>query len=526
MPEHAGRVMIGFQLAINAARRGNATALVFGNRRRCYAELNARCNRLAQAMAASGIGHGDRVAGLMNNCDTFVEIFFAAAKIGAIFVPINFRLAAREVAEILEGCTPELLFVGTSLRATLAELQGRNALPQQVVTVIDQPATEPDSDYEAWLGSHPADEPQTLVAAMDTQLLLHSSGTTGQPKAAIWSHATTLASSHVKIIDFALRPDDGTLVFGPLFHAGPLMDLAVPVLLRGGKLVVGATTGFDPARVLRTVEAERPTVMTVYPTMWRRILALDDIERYDTSSLRLLFTGGEPIPIPVLRRVYARFRHAGFVNTYGSTEGGPITTFLASEHSRRKIGSVGKPAFGVEVRIGDEADRPLPAGQVGELLVRSPFVCAGYWQRPEETAAAMRNGWWHTGDLAAADEEGFIWIAGRKKDMIISGAENIYPIEVERVIAALDGIAEVAVVGVPDEEWGEAVAAYIVAEPGAELDPTAIVEHCRRNLAGYKKPRHVVFIEALPRTTVNKVSKDVLRASFAAGDSIASPAPG
>jgi fatty-acyl-CoA synthase len=247
--------------------------------------------------------------------------------------------------------------------------------------------------------------------------------------------------------------------------------------------------------------------------MWRRVLSLPNLSSYDTSSLRLLFTGGEPIPIPLLRDIYARFPTAGFINTYGSTESGPITTFLATEDRERKIGSVGKPAFSVEVRVADETGAPVAKGTTGELLVRSPFVCNGYAN--SHPGSVYRAGdWWHTGDLVYCDDEGFIWIGGRKKDMIISGAENIYPAEVERVIAELDGVIEVAVVGVPDEEWGEAVAAYVVLAAGAALDQAAIVDHCRRSLAGYKKPRHVFFVDSLPRTTVNKVSKDTLRAWF------------
>lgn len=511
--------MIGYQLTINAKRRPTAAAVVFGARRLSYSELNERACRAANALLAEGVGRGDRVAGLMHNCDAFVVLFFAAAKIGAIFVPVNFRLAAPEIARILAGCEPRLLFCGTSLSAVREEVRDRAGLPP-TVSIADEPRRSVDPDgaceFERWLAGHRAEEPDTPVDAREIQLLMHSSGTTGLPKGAIWTHATTMASSQSKIIDFSLGPSDATAVFGPLFHAGPLMDLAVPILLRGGKLVVGASTGFDPAAMLRTAADEWLTVMTIYPTMWRRVLELPDIERFELSSLRLLFTGGEPIPVPVLREVYRRFPHAGFVNTYGSTEGGPITTFLPPADADRKIGSVGKPAFGVDIRIADDSGNPLPTGDVGELLQRSAFVCSGYWQRPQETAASLRNGWWHTGDLARIDDEGFVWITGRKKDMIISGAENIYPGEVEAVIAEIEGVVEVAVVGVPDAQWGESVAAYVVRHPDSAVTAERILDRCRRNLAGYKKPRHVMFIDALPRTGVNKISKSELRNRFAA----------
>jgi fatty-acyl-CoA synthase len=204
------------------------------------------------------------------------------------------------------------------------------------------------------------------------------------------------------------------------------MDLAIPVMLRGGRLIVGTTQKFDPSKLLRVVSDEKVTIATIYPTMWRRVLALDNLEQFDPSSLRLLFTGGEPIPVPLLRQIYSRFPTAGFINTYGSTEAGPITTFLAPEESENKIGSVGKPAFTVEVRIVDEKGEMVESGQVGEVLVRSPFVCNGYWDNRAEDAPFRKGDWWHTGDLARRDQDGFLWIAGRKKDMIISGAENIY----------------------------------------------------------------------------------------------------
>ncbi len=511
--------MIGALLSINAARRPDATALVFGERRYSYAALNERACRLANAMTAAGIRRNDRVATLMNNCSEFIEILMATAKLGTIFVPINFRLAAREFGQVLEHCRPHLLFAGESLSETIAALDKHPALPSRIVRIADRVEMEgsrADHPFERWLGLHAADEPDIAVASEDIHLLMHTSGTTGRPKAAVWTHGTTLASSTAKIIDFGIGADDSTVVFGPLFHAGPLLDLAVSILMRGGKLVVGPTTGFDPRRLLRTIADERATVVTIYPTMWRRVLAQPHDSGLDLSHLRLLLTGGEAIPIPILRGIYARFPNAGFVNTYGTTEGGPITTFLSPQNSTRKIGSVGQPAFTVDVRIADAHGQPLGPGQTGELLVRSPFVCKGYWQQPDETAAQLQNGWWHTGDLAVRDDEGFIWIAGRKKDMIISGAENIYPIEIEQVIAELDGVIEVAVVGVPDEHWGEAVVAYVVKAPGATLDAPQVIEHCRRQLAGYKKPREVIFVDSLPRTTVTKIAKDALRAAHAA----------
>jgi fatty-acyl-CoA synthase len=503
--------MIGYQLGINAERRPEAIATVFGDRRLTYAALNDRANRAAKALRTAGVAYGDRIAVLTRNCDDFVVLLFATAKIGAIFVPVNFRLAPREIARVIAHCRPSLLFCGTSQTASIAEIgTGAGTIP-----INDELPRPPGRDaFDAWLSDGAPEEPRAAVKGCDIQMLLHSSGTTGEPKGAIWFHSTTWASCATKTIDFGLGPDDATVVFGPLFHAGPLLDLALPILLRGGRLVIGASTEFDPELLLRTAAEERVTVMTIYPTMWRRVLTLPDIESYDLASLRLLLTGGEPIPVPVLREVYRRFPGAGFINTYGSTEGGPITTFLSTADASRMIGSVGKPAFGVEVRIADDDSNAVPQGHTGELLVRSPFVCGGYWERPEMTAASFREGWWHSGDFARQDDHGFIWIAGRKKDMIISGAENIYPGEVEAVLAEIDGVVEAAVVGVPDPEWGEAVAAYVVRRDENSVTEDIILDHCRGNLAGYKKPRHIRFVEALPRTGVNKISRNALRDLF------------
>ena len=512
--------MIGYQLSINASRYPDAIALAFGARRYAYAEFNARACRVANGLTALGVGRGDRIATLVHNCNQFLEMFFAAAKLGAVFVPINFRLAAREVALVISACGPRVLLAGNDFAAMVAELKNQVPFPEHLVWVDDSfPADRKDgsdSPYERWLHVHPAEEPEVVIGADDVEMLMHSSGTTGTPKGIIYTHATTLASSMAKIIDFGLTQSDSTVVFGPLFHAGPLLDLALPLLLRGGRVVLGPSRQFDPARLLRTVADERATLVPIYPTMLRRVLALEDLDRFDLTSLRLMVTGGEAVPLPVLQGVYDRFPHVGFINTYGSTESGPVTTFLSPAESVRKMGSVGLPSVGVEVRMVDKQGQVLGAGLVGELLVRSPFVCRGYWNQPAATAESLRNGWWYTGDLALRDEEGYIWITGRRKDMIKSGTENIYPIEVEQVIATLAGVTEVGVIGVPDEEWGESVAAFVVRAPGASLDAAAIVEYCRRQLASYKKPRHVLFVDSLPRNTTNKVSKIALRAQFAA----------
>ena len=508
--------MLGFQLSIRAARAPADPAVAFGPRRLDYGTLEARACRLAQALAAAGIRRGDRVAALMNNCPQFLEALFATVRLGAIFVPVNFRLAPPEIVRLVAACTPSILLAGQDFDTALAELAAGGLLPPHVVRVNVRPDLDAsDAPYEDWLAAHPPTAPDIAVAAEEPALMMHSSGTTGLPKGAIHTHGTAMSSCMAKIIDFGLGRNDRAVVFGPLFHAGPLMDLALPLLMRGGSVVLGASRNFDAQILLETIARERGTAAPVYPTMLRRVMAAD-LTPHDLSSLRLIITGGEPVTEALLTRVQHALPGTEVINNYGSTEGGPITTFLHAEDAARKPGSVGLPAFGMDLRIADEAGRELPAGSVGEILVRGPFTCRGYWNRPDLTEAATVNGWWRTGDLAHRDAEGFLWIDGRRKDMIKTGTENVYPTEVEEVIAALPYVAEVGVVGVPDDDLGEAVAAFIVSAPGAPEDPDAILSECRRQLAGYKKPRHVRFVAALPRTTVNKISKDKLRAWFAA----------
>ncbi len=511
--------MVGTLLTLSATRHPNRLALVFDHVRLTYSQLNARACRLANALSALGIAKGDRVAGLLPNCNEFLEALFGTAKIGTIYVPINFRLAKPEITRILADCTPSVLIYGAALQEGVAPRAATAPFPRHVVRVgksgADREQAGETLNYESWINRYPDSEPDVHVPVTDVQLILYTSGTTGRSKGVLWTHSNTLFSSLAKIIDFALAPQDVTIVSGPLSHVGPLMDIAIPLLQQGGTVVVRPSVRFDAAHLLAMMQREGVTVVSIYPAMWRRVLALSDLEPYDLKSLRLLLTGGEHVSEALLNEIYRRFTGIPFVNTYGSTEGGPVTTFLAAEDRFKKAGSIGKPAFNVEVRIAGNSGEEVGPGVVGQLLVRSPVVCQGYWHQPQETAAVLRNGWWYTGDLAYRDKDGFLWLAGRSKDMIISGAENIYPVEVEQVIAALEGVAEVAVVGVPDEEWGETGAAFVVRKPGAEVDEARILDHCKANLAGYKKPRHIFFLDELPRAVeAGKISKERLRELF------------
>ncbi len=503
--------MIAIPLASHAARRPDAIALRYGERRIGYRDLHQRACRVARALAGDGIGPGDRVATMMHNCPQFFEILFGCAMLGAICVPINFRLARPEVERLLAVGRPRLLLAAQTFQDPLGRV---HELPPTIRWLDDQPPTSPvvpDHPYERWLQSAPARETTPLPAADAPLMLMHSSGTSGLPKGIIVTHSTVLASSSAKTIDFGLTRSDTCVVFGPLFHIGPLMDLALPVLLCGGQVVIGTSRQFDPQCLLETISACRGTVVPIYPTMLRRVIATRPDPTLDLTSLRLIITGGEAAPAPVIRATIERFPGVAFVNNYGSTEGGPITTFLPPEDALRKIGSVGRESYSVQLRIDDESGRPLGPGEIGELVVRSPFVCAGYWGRPAESAAQRRNGWWRTGDCGWLDAEGDLWIVGRSQDLIKCGGENVYPIEVEQVICELDEVVEVAVLGIPDDQTGEAVVAYIVCRPDGLLGAARVLGHCQAGLADFKQPRHLRFVDQLPRGTTNKVDRRVLR---------------
>ncbi len=510
--------MIGTQLTAIARRHPGATAVVFADRRLSYRDLETRACQVAGALAGLGLGRGDRVAGLLRNCNEFIELFFGAAKLGAVFVPLNFRLTAAELGPILDDCAPSALVGGEEFATVLAALDAEGRLPRRRVTVrnsgVKRHGGALELEYEAWLLTHSECTPDAGIDPDEPQLIVYSSGTTGRPKGAVWAHATTWCSSVAKIIDFRLQPADTVVVFGPLYHAGPLMDFAVPLLLRGGAVVLGQSGGFDPAVLLETLARERATIVSVYPTLWRRVLEAPEMNAFDRGALRILSTGGEPMSPQVLDAIYEQFPEVDFINTYGSTEGGPVTTFLDAASRFAKKGSVGKPAYSVDVRLVNEDGRVVGAGEVGELTVRSPFVCRGYWGREELTRDCLRDGWWHTGDFAYRDADGFLYICGRRQDLIISGAENIYPVEVEQALAACSLVMEAAVIGVPDERWGERVVAFAVPAPGAKPSAEDVRTHCRNMLAGYKLPREVFFVDALPRNSTNKVDRDALRRRY------------
>jgi fatty-acyl-CoA synthase len=466
----------------------------------------------ARALAALLAGHfdvraGDRVAILAANCPEYLDLLFATARLGAILVPLNWRLTEPELTTILDDCEPALLLYDETHRpiaATLAQQRGGRLplLPVGALPGEDAPLAARSVPFATGDGEEIA-------------LTLYTSGTTGVPKGAMLSHRMITWNAINTQISWGLRETDIAPVFSPFFHAGGLNVLTTPLVHLGGTTVLLRTS--DPAAILDAVAAQRCTLLFAVPTVFQAIMEHPQFTSADLSSLRYCITGGSSCPLPVIQGYAARGLE--FRQGYGLTEVGVNCFSLAPEDALRKAGSVGRPVFHSRARLVDEADHDVPPGAVGELVLAGPHVCSGYWRRPEATAEAYRGGWWHTGDLVRRDEEGYYYIVGRKKDMYISGGENVYPAEVEALLATHPGIQEVTVLGVPDPKWGEVGLAVVVARQPGTLTADEVLAFCEGRLARYKIPKRVVFADALPRNAMGKVVKAQLYAEYVEGAS-------
>jgi fatty-acyl-CoA synthase len=481
---------LGTWTARRARNSPERVALVAGPTRVTYAELDDRVRRLAAGLRGLGVGPGDRVAYLGPNHPAFVETMFATTGLGAVFVPLNTRLAVAEIAFALTDTTPRVVVTcGDSNASLLAPSESSDALLSLAV----------GGSYDDLIATS---DPADLVDADPDALavLMFTSGTTGRPKAACLTHANLTWNAINVVVDIDLRSDEVCLLSAPLFHAAALGMTCLPVLLKGGTLVL--EPAFDVDRTLDLVESERVTVMFGVPTMFATIARSPRFADADLSSVRYLLCGGAPVP-PALLDVYAA-RGPAFLQGYGMTEAAPGVLLLDPAHARSKVGTAGRPHFFSDVALSD----------VGEILVRGPHVVAGYWQRPAETAAAFDAGWFRSGDVAEVDDDGFHRIVDRVKDLYISGGENVSPAEVEGVLGGHPEVVDVAVVGVPDDRWGEVGHAWVVLADGATSTPADLVGWLDGRLARFKTPRTVEVVDALPRNPTGKLDKPALRRSL------------
>ena len=484
------------------------TALVYAEERITYAQLEQRLRILAGFLAARGVGKGDVVAVLMKNSAAFIEIALAASHLGAVFLPVNFRLAAPEVAYILEHAGARLLFVDEEL------LESAGAFAAQIT--VDAAAQADSRNLAA--GASPLHEAAALVPG-DLYRLMYTSGTTDHPKGVMHSYENYYWKCLDHIVVLGLGASDRLLVAGPLYHVGAFDLPGMALFLLGGSLYV--LREFDPEGALAMIAKERLTGGWMAPVMLNRLLSLPGRGRHDVSSFRWLIGGGERTPEARIRAFSSLFAHGRYIDAYGLTETCSGDTFMQAGREIEKIGSTGRATPHVAIEIRDEAGRALPSGEAGEICLRGPKVMRGYWRDPARTAAAFFDDWFRTGDIGYLDAEGFLYLTDRKKDMIISGGENIASSEVERVVYSLAQVSEAAVIGLPDERWGERVVAVVVLRPGMRLALRELDACCRAQLAGFKVPRQLVIRDDLPRNPSGKVLKRVLRDELAGASSAA-----
>lgn len=481
-------------------------ALTFDDRHISFAELDDRSDRLANGLLAAGFAKGDKVAVVMYNRPEWVELFFALAKIGGVIVPINYLLAASEMEYIFDDSEARWIAVEDTLADAVKPALERN--PTRTVIEIGEHSGLGIA-YESLVRT-PAGSTAAFpeVRADDLFLLQYTSGTTGFPKGAMHTHSTVLWNSYHQIVDFDVAADDVYYVVPALCWAAGFHDLALATLWRGGQVVLGRSTGFDPGAFLAQVERHRVTKVLLVPTVLKRVLNHPDFDGHDTSSLRMVLSGGEPVPPSSLEGLKARLPHCDVLQVYGMSEFPTLMLFITGKDAQERTESTGKACSAATVRIVDESGQDVPAGTIGEIICRSPACMVGYYNKPDATAATLADGWLRTGDLAKHDEDGFVFMAGRAKDMIITGGLNVYPAEIERVLAAHPDIIEAAVVGKPDDTWGEVGVAQVVVRDGVQLDHHTVETYLRERLAGFKVPRMYHFTtEPLPRTTSGKVQK-------------------
>ncbi|MGZ4605653.1 MAG: long-chain-fatty-acid--CoA ligase [Blastococcus sp.] len=522
IPVLQGRGMtMSDQLARHARSTPEAVALRFEGTGRTYAELDERVTKLARALRERGVGGGDRVAVLALNGMEVWEAFLAGVRLGAIVVPVNFRLVPDEVAYVLNDSGTVALVTD----AALAEVAGKARAQAPGVRSALVIGGSGDDDYEAALAAAGSDPLDVVVDEREPAFIMYTSGTTGHPKGAVLTHHNLLmhAFSQIATLGVDVANEKVGVPGAPMFHIAGLAG-GLPPLLLGGVHVIIRSGGFDPVATLDMIERERVNSIFLVPAMWAAVVAVPGIADRDLSCLRRISWGAAPASTTLLRTMIDTFPQAEVTTAFGQTECSPVTCLLRGEDSVRKIGSVGTPMLNVEVRVVDEAMDDVPRGEVGEIVYRSPMVMKEYWNKPEATAEAFYGGWFHSGDLVRQDDDGYFYVVDRKKDMIISGGENIYCAEVEDVLAAHPKVGEVALIGVPDDRYGEAPLAIVA--PRDQADPPTPAElsaWCQEKLARYKNPREYSIVAALPRNPSGKILKTTLRQEHSAGSLVAEP---
>ncbi|WP_245804772.1 acyl-CoA synthetase [Halobacillus hunanensis] len=467
-----------------------------------FRQINKRAEHLAAFLQAQHITKGDRVALLSPNHISYFDFLFACTKIGAVFVPMNWRLSEQELQYILRDASPKVVAV----HEQFSEMSVHMAKEYSVLLLSGNDYLSKMTEYPQELRVPTREEHEPLA-------MIYTGGTTGKPKGAVLSHRSILWNAINTIISWNIVKEDRTLTCLPMFHTGGLNALSLPVLLMGGTVIISEK--FDPDQAARDLQRYRCTIVLFVPTMHHLLVQTPFFQQAEYPDMKVFLSGGAPCPLAI----YKHYVQKGlkFKEGYGLTEAGPNNFYISPEDAQTHIGSVGKPMMFNQVRIVDPNNGDQPPGEVGELLLYGDHTFEYYWNNPEETRLSFQNEWLHTGDLARQDEDGFIYIVGRKKEMIISGGENIYPLEIEHWLLSQPNVNEAAIVGIPDDKWGERVVAYISLKDSTNcIEP--LKEGCRENFAGYKVPKQFHVLDELPKTDVGKIDKQSLVKQFSITD--------
>ena len=503
---------------------GNHEAVVCGETRYTWEVFDQHTDALARGLASLGVQRGDRVAVLMLNCHRYLELYYACARMGAAIVPLNIRLARPEIVFILNDSETKVLVVDKTFASYIA---GRDTVPSLENVIYSGDVTPPDMiNFEDVVigGSHMQETVDQEMEEDDLAGLYYTGGTTGRAKGVMLSHKNIMSNAFNTLVATGYNQRDTWLHAAPMFHLADVGSTFAITMVGARHVFIPM---FNPVHVLEAIQNEKVTCTILVPTMVNAVLNHPDAEKYDLSSIKRLIYGASPMPLQVLKKGLQKWGQI-FSQGYGMTETAPLLTGLDTwEHivdgtpeQVRRLNSVGKEALGVEVRVVNAEDEDVQPGEIGEIVARGPNIMLGYWRMPEATSAAIVDGWMHTGDLATVDEENYIYIVDRSKDMIISGGENVYSVEVENALYTHPAVLECAVIGIPHDTWGEAVHAVVVCKPGMSVTEEELLAHARVQIAGYKVPRSVEFqLEALPKSGAGKILKRDLREKYWAGKS-------
>jgi acyl-CoA synthetase (AMP-forming)/AMP-acid ligase II len=498
----------------NAARYPDKLALVAEEVSYTWKAFDDRITRLSNAFLSNGLECGDRVAVLLSNCIEYMEIYFAAARAGVIVVPLNYRLTANEIAELLQHAEPKLFILGHEY------LEQARALESLIPTleerwVIGEHKLSKALSYSQIIDESQSSPVHTKTDEHDTLAIFYTSGTTGLPKGAMVSHYNLEMNGYNQLIADGSKSDDINLVATPIYHMGAVFMAVTYMMLGCTQLILPK---FEPKAWLRAIQDSGATVSLLIPTMINAVLNDENFDQYDLGRLRLIFYGGGPMPAAVLERAIDKLK-CGYTQGYGLTETLEATFLVAEDHilngseeQQRRLNSAGREAVGAEIRIADDNGIELGEGEIGEILIKSRSVISGYWNMPELNEEVIRNGWFYTGDMGYLDAKRYLYVVDRKKDMVISGGVNIYTKEIEGVLYQHPAVLEAAVIALPDDEWGEVVTAVVVKKTGLSLTGDELVEQCKAKLASYKKPRKLYFLDDLPKNPSGKILKRDLRA--------------